>query len=185
MADINDIIEQNLGLVYQQLRRFKLSDNQDAESLAYEALYNAVKTYDANTGNKLSTYAVCVISNALQGYLRTANKKRQILPLSYNVLVEGNDGETAEMLEFICGPNTTEDAVFLGELHERLHQALHAVYDDLYVEKHRHIFELWYCSGFMRKQTDIARELGVSAPYVSHVLSVVKNKLRQQLEDYV
>lgn len=183
MADINDTIRDNLGLVYQQLIRFNMLNNPDAESFAYEALYKAVITYNPATGNTFSTYAVCVISNSLRHYMRSLNKKRQIIAVSHDAPV--NEEEDTTIIDMIVGPDTTEEAIFAAELNSKVHKALRNVYSELTVPSHKKIFEVWYDNDFTARQTELARLTGLSQPYVSRVLSSIKHKLKLELEDYL
>ena len=183
MADLNDFISENLGLAYQQLGRFGLLDNPDAESYAFEALFKAAKTYKPETGYAFSTYAVCVISNDIRRYLRSANKKRQITWLSYDAPI--NDEEDKTFVDILVGPDTTESYTLNKELRSYIADALRNVYDDLTNESHKKIFEIWYASEFSCKQGDIVKCTGLSQPYVSRVLSSIKYKLRLELEEYL
>lgn len=184
MANINDIISDNTGLIYQQLHRFKMIDDQDAESLAYEALYKAATTYDADAGSAFSTYATCVIANALRMHYRTCNKKRQLHTLSYNALVSDDD-ESKTFEGMLTDSNTAEHNLLTSERSERIAAALNKVRSDLVVDSHIRIFDLWCDSDYIMKQSDIARELKVTQPCVSRVLSNIKYRLRVELEDYL
>ena len=82
--DMNSLIKDNLGLVYKQIARLKLFDDPEAESIGYEALWTAAKTFDESKGYKFSTYAMCCIYNALGSYIRTLNKKSRIETISYD-----------------------------------------------------------------------------------------------------
>lgn len=184
MADINELISENLGLVYSQLRRFNLLDDQDAESIAYEALYKAISTYNAESGNNLSTYAVCVVSNALRGHLRTKNKKRQIRAVSYHALLHDNEDD-GDFLRLLQVDDTAEDAVVRSELYERVRSALCSVRADITSQKRLDIFDAWRDSEFTISQREIAKRLGVSQTTVSTALSNFKYKLKKELEDYL
>lgn len=184
MADINDTIYDNLGLAYTQLSRFGLTYNPDAESFALEALYKAVITYKPETGNAFSTYAICVISNSLRHYMRSLNKKRQLVVSSYDEPVY-YDSEERTMLDTIVGPDTTEEAILAEELRERVAIALDKVYKELTIPSHKRVFECWRDGDFVSRQTELASLTGLSQPYVSRVLSSIKHKLKIELEDYL
>lgn len=184
MADINDVIEANLGLVYQQLHRFNLADEPDAISYAYEALYKAAKTFDTSAGTAFSTYAVCVIANDIRRYLRTLYRKRQLTVVSYDEPVYSNDGNEATLLDTLSGPDNAEDHILSEELRVEIAEALNRVYDSLAADGHRRIFEVWRESDFEAKQKDIAQLTGFTQPYVSRVLSIIKYKMKVELEGY-
>lgn len=184
MADINELISDNLGLVYSQLRRFNMLDDQDAESLAYEALYRAIQTYNPDSGNTFSTYAVCVVSNALRGHLRTKNKKRQIQSVSYFTLLKDNE-EDGHLLDLLHVCDTAEDAVVRSELYERVASALSAVREEITTPLRLKIFDAWCESEFTITQKDLAKQIGTSQTTVSVALGNFKHKLKKELEDYL
>lgn len=186
MADLNKVISDNTGLVWQQLHRFKLANDPDAESFAFEALFKAAETYDDKTGTAFSTYATCVIANSIRMHLRSINKKRQLIVVSYNApAFPGSEDETTELVDTLVGPCTAEDAVLAGELRGRITAGLKQAYSDLSTETQRRVFDTWKDSCFKASQSDIARQLGISQATVNRVVSIVRYKIRQQLEDYL
>src|SRR5690554_1463642 len=96
--DANDLIAKNKGLVYKQLHSYSLINDPEAVSLGFEALLNAIETYDRSKSVKLSTYATVCINNALGNYIRRMKKKRQLDIVYYNDLIEGQDIEYIEIL---------------------------------------------------------------------------------------
>lgn len=184
MADINDTIAANTGLVYQQLHRFHRVDDPDAESFAYEALYRAVTTFDAAAGNTFATYAVCVIANALRKYLRDSNKKRQLEVISYHVPV-GPEELGMCMLDTLAGPDSTLERIFASELSDASKRALAKVRSGLSVESHVKIFDAWCAADFAVRQQDVADQLSLSQAYVSRILSMIKARMKKELEDYL
>lgn len=186
MADINDTIADNLGLVYHQLHRFNLVGNPDAESYAYEALFRAVTTFKPESGHAFSTYAICVIANSLRMYVRSCNKKNVIVPVSYHAPVYfGKDGEELLLVDTIEGPNHAEDHMYAVELRRRIKEALDNVYETLSTEQQRTLFKAWVEADFDIKQKELSNISGLSQPYVSRLLSSIKYQLRLELEDYL
>jgi RNA polymerase sigma factor (sigma-70 family) len=186
MADLNKVISDNTGLVWQQLHRFKLANEPDAESVAFEALFKAADTYDESSGTAFSTYATCVIANSIRMYLRSVNKKRQLLVVSYNApAFPGSEDDTTELVDVLVGPYNAEDTVLAKELRGRIAAGLRAAYSELTTDNHRRVFNAWKDSYFKASQSDIARQVGVSQATVNRVVSIVRYKLRQQLEDYL
>lgn len=181
--DINDKIAANAGLVYQQLARFKLTEDQDAESLAYEALYRAVLTFDEKTGNAFSTYAVCCISNALRKHIRHINRKSQLSVISYDELLPGDD-QNACILDMIVCANDAETEVLFAEFSDFVKCAWIRVYNGL-VDNHRSAIRLWYLSGYKMTQREIADSLRISQATVSRALNIFKHRLKLELEEYM
>ena len=184
--DINDQIAEHRGLIYAQLVRFNLIDDQDAESYAYEALYRAIQTYDAKAGAVFSTYAVCVISNALRKHIRTLNKKRQLDVVSYYDLLSASS-ESAELIDVIPTVDDTTDAesiVMFKELRGAVGKAFRKVLKSM-PPKQQQVIATWYTSDYKLTQSELARALCISQPTVSKALSVFKYRLKLELEEYM
>lgn len=180
--DINDKIAQHTGLVYKQLTAFNLLYDQDAESFAYEALYNAVITYDEKAGTAFSTYAVCCINNALRRHLRTLNKKRQLEVVSYDAPIT-SDTDSPAMLDVIPQLYTVEDALLCTESCEFIRKAVVEEYEKL-SEKHKVVVRLFLTSSMGMNQQTIAKSAGVTQATVSKIISAFRHKVKQRLEEY-
>jgi RNA polymerase sigma factor (sigma-70 family) len=181
MSDIvNEQIAAHTGLIYKRLRDFNLTDDQDAESCAYEALHNAVLTYDMSKGYAFSTYASCVIGNALRMHLRRLKRKRQLDVISYYTPYP-----SAEGLYLLDAIKVDNDAAsqFLSE------EACFTIANTFAIEKnklstiHRDIIDMWYYSTPRMTQTEIAEEVHVSQVTVSRVISGFTHKLKKALEE--
>ena len=180
--DINDQIASNKGLIYAQLIRFSLTEDPDAESEAYEALYRAILTYDSNAGVVFSTYAVCVIANALRKHLRTLNKKRQLDVISYHDPISP-DCDSDDWLSAMAQRRTEGDPEALtlfNELHGVVRKAFVDVLSSM-PDSHKRIVIAWYNSDYKMTQCEIARALQISQPTVSKALSDFKYKLKLEL----
>jgi len=181
--DINDRIAANKGLIYQQLARFNLLYDQDAESYAYEALYRAILTYDENAGTVFSTYAVCVIANALRKHLRTLNKKRQLDIVSYHETASDNPGAD-EVVDLLPDGVDAEAVVLFKELKGVVRDAFYKVLSTMTKLQQRAII-MWYNSDCKLTQSELAKALKTSQPTVSKALSVFKYRLKLELEEYM
>lgn len=180
--DINDQIAANVGLVYKQLHRFNLVYDQDAESLAYEALYKAILSYNADTGNALSTYATCVIANALRMHLRSKNKKRQLEVISYDEPIA--DCEDYYRVDTLRHADSTESLILNAELRDKIEEAKLIVLDGL-TDTQRKVILLRYEADNPLTQREIAETLKVSQATVSKAISIFKYRLSKELEDYL
>lgn len=181
---IDDKIAANAGLIFVQLNKFNLAKDPEAESIGYEALYNAILTYDQSKAVKFSTYASVCIYNALGSYVRTQNKQRQLEVISYNNIAFSEDGTDHEFVDFFESPTSVEDDYVRSERDMLVRQAVKQQYDMLTNEKHKSIILLWCRSGYSMTSVAIAKEVGVSQPYVSQIISNFKFKLRKRLEEY-
>lgn len=181
---IDDKIRDNVGLIFTQLNKFKLAKDPEAESIGYEALYNAILTYDQSKKVQFSTYASVCIYNALGSYVRTQNKQRQLEVISYNNIAFSEDGTDHEFVDFFEAPTGVEDDYIRNERCMLVRKAVQEQYDKLTNEKHKSILLLWCRSGYSMSSVAIAKEIGVSQSYVSQVINNFKFKLKKRLEEY-
>lgn len=183
MQDVDKLIDANKGLVFSQLHKFKLAGDPEAESLAYEALYNAILNYDKTKGNKLSTVATVYIYNALGSYVRTLNAKRQIQTISYNNVAYSDDSEDHEFVDLFASEETIEDSYIRRELGRYAIEAFDRLYDKLANDKHKAILKAWKESEFSAQTKEIGKLVGVSQSYASQIINNFKHSLRKELED--
>jgi RNA polymerase sigma factor (sigma-70 family) len=181
-GDVNLIIEKNLGLVYSQLKRFGLIQDQDAESIAYEALYKAVIGFDDSKTNSFSTYATVCIYNALGCYMRQVNKVRKLDVISYNDKISDGEGGTTELLNFIPAEDNIEDVLVKQELNRCLYTTIKELYKGLSNEKHKKIVLNWIVSGYSKTTVQLAQDVHVSQSYASQVIQRFKSNIRKRME---
>lgn len=181
--DINDKIACNIGLIFNQLNKFNLAKDPEAESIGYVALYNAMLTYDQSKSVQFSTYASVCIYNALGSYVRTQNKQRQLEVVSYNNVAYADDGTKHEFVDFIPAPSDVEQDYLKKELHKLTRDEFQKQYDMLTNEKHKRIISIWRDSDYEAPMVSIAKQVGVSQPYVSQVINSFKFNLRKRLEE--
>ncbi len=179
MANIDKMISDNTGLVYAQLNRFGLRDDQDAESSAYGALHKAAMTYKPDKGVEFSTYATCCIYNALAGRLRSIKSQQSVEIVSLSDPVGFEEGNTTR-LDKICVDNSVESAFIKKEKNELLWQAINNAKDHLSGTSAK-VIECWIQSDFTVKQKELASETGVSQSYISTALGQFKRYLREEL----
>ena len=179
--DINDKIAKNKGLIYKQLRSFQLAYDQDAESLAYEALHKAILTYDGSAGTAFSTYATCVINNALRHHLRSLNKKRQLDVVSYYTPLSPDDENSACLVDVLVHPDDAESTLIDRESRATINKAFSEEYQ-LLSDKHKKVVYLFFVYGSMTQQ-DIAKAAGITQATVSKVISAFRHRLKVRLEE--
>lgn len=183
MQGIDSIIADNVGLIYTQLNKFNLAGDPEAESIGYEALYNAIVNFDESKGNKLSTVATIYIYNALGSYIRSLNNKRVIKTVSYNNIAYTDDSEEHEFVDMLSTGEDIEGSYIRYELHKHARKTFNELYDMLTNEKHKAILGIWRDSDFTMNTVDISKQIGVSQSYVSQVINNFKFKMRKKLED--
>lgn len=181
--DVNQLIEENMGLVYKQLHYFHLIDDEDAFSIAIEALWTGISTYSPDKGSKLSTYATVCIYNALGMYVRRLKRKQRLDVVSYETPIEGSDGLTIK--DVLTDSVSAYDAYEKKELAEILDKACKEVMAEARNEKARKTIEYWYKSNGTMRTVEIARLVGYAQPTVSNVLITAKYQIRKKLEEYL
>ena len=181
--DINKLIEDNMGLVYKQLHRFNLINNDDAFSFALEALSKAAQTYDDSKSVKFSTYATTCVYNAIAWYLRESARHSKYQPLSYDEPL--TDDSSATFVDMFNTASSPESEYLTKELYEYLWRAFDKVYSELPNDTAKQIISAWKESSFTASQTEIANSLAVSQAHVSRALSAFKHKLKKEMEGYL
>jgi len=176
-------IKENTGLIFKQLHKFHLVDDPEAESIGYEALYNAALTYESTKKAKFSTYATVCIYNGLGTYTRTLNRQRQLDVISYNNKVSNGSYE-AEYSNFITNGVSTEDCCIKEELCATALRTFDELLNKLTNEKHKKIIIAWQESDYSGSTVELAINVGVSQPYVSQVLTRFKSDMKTKLKEY-
>ena len=183
MVDINDLISDNMGLVYKQLVKFNLAGNDDAYSYGLEALGRAAKTYNKNKNVAFSTYASACIYNGIAMYLRDIARHNKLPTVSYDAVIRDDDGEGC-FQDIIVGPNTTEQAVLDRELYDYIWYAFNKKYEELPSETAKNIISTWRDSNFELSQQELAKICNTSQPYVSRIISAFRHKFKKEMENY-
>lgn len=182
-TEIDKIVADNTGLIYKQLYKLHMQNDDDAFSIGLEALANAAVTFDDSKNIRFSTYASVCIYNALGNYLRRINKKHQLEVVSYYEPVAGSEDIT--FIDILStAPSPTEEYL-RKELYAKLWEAFDKICAELPSSVERYIVSSWRESEFTKSQATIAEEAGVSQAHVSRTLSAFKHKLKKELEEYL
>lgn len=181
--EVNMMIQAHSGLVYKQLHKFSLIHDQEAESIAYWALYNAILNYDSSKGNKFSTVATVYIYNALGSYVRSLHAKHRIQTISYNNIAYSDDLEEHEFLDLLPAQADVEEEYIRKEAYISIMQMFDRRYNRLTNEKHKAIIKAWKDSDFTDTTKDIATKVGVSQSYVSQTINNFRYGLRKEMEE--
>lgn len=161
LNSINEIIVINEGLVHAQLKLFKLADNQDACSFAFEGLYKAAVSYSTNSSAKFSTYATVCIKNSIRQAIRNNKEPVRIQSINDNDAYENNFIEQASQ-------NILKNVIL--ELLEQTAPSARAV------------LKYWIDSDYTVQNKEIASYLNVSQPYVNKVINMFRTKLAAKLK---
>lgn len=158
------LIRQNAGLVYHALKVCNCTYSEEARSVAFEALWRAIKTYDSSKGAKFGTYAFTCIRNAIYDFFREVHEIQSMeVPLDdfYNL-------GTLDVV-FNDEPKTDYSA-----LHEAVDEALNKLSG-----KKQMIARCWLESEM--SATAIAAEVSCSQSYASQCIAEFKSILKREL----
>lgn len=181
--NIEELLVNNMGLVYRQLHKFGRAYDDDAFSAAFEALYRAALTYDEGRHIAFSTYATTCIYNGIVCYLRDeVNKTKRLNVVPIETIVHTSEDDV--LLSDMLSSNETPETMYLEDEYYRvLWKNFDKVLNTLN-SKAKQIIELWRDSDFSMGQVEIAALADVSQANVSRTLSAFKHKLKQEMEKY-
>lgn len=160
----DDIIKRHEGLVYYTLQILNCAYSDEAVSVAYEALWRAIKTFDKSKGAQFSTYATVCIRNAVYDMFRDWKEIRDAeIPLE-----DYKDLYTVDTHEH--------------EEQQRSNPIVSKAVDDALNSlspKRRSIAEHWL--EYNMSATAIAQEVGCSQSYASQTIKEFKVVVRKEL----
>lgn len=165
-ADVDELLLQHKNLVYYKLAQMGQLNNPDAESVAWEALWDAVMTFDIYSKTAFSTYACRCISNAVNTVLRKQQHERNHV-VSFDELSEAN---------LLCTDSSYDSAATMQAIAQGVEYfATH------FFDLPRDIILTWQASGFEMSVTMLAKVCGTSTSYVSRVITVFRAILSSQM----
>lgn len=181
--DIDQLISDNIGLVYKQLHRFNRAYDADAFSYGLDGLWKAASTYDPNKQVAFSTYASVCIYNSIAMYMRELQQQARKSVTSLEASV--SDGGDIVLSEVLSIDGTPETVYLKNELYETLWRNFDSIVDSTKNDIAVKILQMWRDSDFTATQMELAKAAGVSQAYVSRVLSAFKHKLKERMRDYL
>ncbi len=173
---VEELITLNYGLLYKQLSKFYLLDDPDALSFGYEALYNAIMSYNPDNTSKFSTYATVCIYNKLGSHVRALNTQIVV----NTDFCDRADGTS--VLDKIESSYTADGDIIDKTGVKAIHETINKCLGEVTNENHKCILMLWIGSDFTMTQTTIASEVGCSQTYVAQVLKKFKSRLKRRLD---
>lgn len=166
--DIDTLLRQHKNLIYYILSSMSLFNNHDCESAAWEALWDAVCTFDIYATNAFSTYACKLIKNAINNELR-----KQALITKHE----------AAMLDY-SDTNDAYAAVDMDDVNRVA--AIESAFKQFVSTKrgsNKNVLLVWYASGFEAHGKDIAAICNCSSSYVSRVQRDFRAYLHRKLKE--
>lgn len=165
--DIEELLLQHKNLVYYRLSQYGQLHNQDAESAAWEALWDAIETFSVYEKTAFSTYACKCINNAINTVLRSQQiEKKHIECVSLddsNILFTEDTYDSAETMRVV-------DEAFKWHMENC-------------TDLSRDILQLWRAGGFSDSATYIAKVCHTSTSYVARVQCSFRAFLSGRLKD--
>lgn len=153
--DVNFLLNYHRRLVYKVLSNMELLNDQDAESAAWQGLWDAIETFDIFSENAFSTYAYTVISNAIKNELRKSNAIKAIKTVATDFKEH-------------CAHHASAPA-YVGD--EQV-SFIYCIFDEYVAMKSgivKNVLLAWYGTSFEGTTVSIASICGCSASYVSRV----------------
>ena len=160
--DIEELLAEHKNLIYYRLTQMGQLHNQDAESAAWEALWDAIGTYSVYEKTAFSTYACACITNAINGVLR--KQLHEFEQFGYCELNENMDEDSS---------------------YEQLKKLVQEVFDEHLAASRglaRDILLFWRSVDFEENKTTIAKACNTSVSYVSRVIQGFKARLSGRLK---
>lgn len=167
--DVDALLVQHKNLVYYMLTSMHQLSNQDAESAAWEALWDAIGTFDVYAKNTFSTYACTLIRNGINNVLRKQQLEYThhcaVMQISkQNSLIYNQEPDDAELVAFV----DREFKKFIGMKHGIAKNVLLA----------------WYSTRFAANVTNIAIMCKCSPSYVTRVQSDFRAYISGKLKEF-
>jgi RNA polymerase sigma factor (sigma-70 family) len=167
--DVNKLLAQHKNLVYYMLTNMCQLTNQDAESAAWEALWDSIETFDVFAKSAFSTYACTLIRNAINNVLRKqqlehTHQSAVIELCEQNNLVYTIEQDDAALVAFI-------DKVFEQYINRKTGLA-------------KNILLVWFGTRFSMNVSNIAVACGCSPSYVTRVQDGFRAYLSGRLKEF-
>lgn len=171
--DVEKLVHAHKNLVYYCLAQTKQTNNQDAESAAFEALWDAVNLFDVYATTAFSTFACTVINNRIYTVLRNDKKRRK-----KEILVENSTSFFTD--------NYDIDSADKQELHNKQYIRL-CNQIDYYInnqtDKISTILLYWRSKCYKASTIEIAAQCNVSSSYVSRVQVSFKVAIQAMIKE--
>lgn len=169
IEDENEIFENNIRLAYMVANRYKNypKEKEDITQIALEGLWTAAKKYDENR-SKFTTFAVSIMSNKINYYLRSVKKERESIHLYDKI---PGKTENIELIDVLSG-----DDFDIEEIESKI-IIQNCLNDFTLSDKERTILKYWLEG---KKQDYIASVLSISQASVSRIVSKIINKLKKR-----
>lgn len=152
--DVDELLAQHKNLVYYMLGQMQQLYNQDCESAAWEALWDAIETFNPYEKTAFSTYACKLIKNAVNAVLR-----KQSLEARHEAVMVELSEQNQLFLPVDLSNNLASNVV----------ESLFSDYVATKTGTVKNVLLVWQAQGFDVEGKNIAKVCGCSPSYVSRV----------------
>lgn len=180
--DIDKTIEENMGLVYMHLHKFRRANDDDAYSYALEGLWKAAETYNGDV-SAFSTYASVCIYNAICYYLRKVKREASRPVVSYDAPVD--DSENGIDFQYFLADDRDPEKIYMeNDLMKKTDETIRRMLDSMRESTKKRVIQTWYDSGCTIKQTELGEICGTSQSHASRTINEFRYKLKKEMEGY-
>lgn len=171
----DELISKNDRLNYHIARKFSNTglEVEDLASISRIGMMKAYNTFDVEKKIKFSTYATRCMTNEILMFLRRNKKHSQTTSIDtpLNVDLDGNELTLMDVVEDVNAPDLDEsfNRADLWELATEFQETIN--------EKEKVVFSKRIMGG--AKQNDLAKEMGISQPYIARLTQKVARKFRE------
>ena len=178
-ADV--LIEHNLRLVAHIIKKYyaSFSEQEDLISIGTIGLIKGIRTFDADKGTRLATYAARCIENEILMYFRAQKKLQGEISLSESIESD-REGNALQLIDVIGVDDTMLEDLYDRDSALRLRRLVR----ECLTQREAEIIRLRYGLGgtVPLTQREIASTFGISRSYVSRIEKRALEKLRAELE---
>lgn len=176
------LIERNMRLVAHIIKKYTFTEQEmeDLLSIGTIGLIKAVNTFDAERGNKLSSYAAKCIDNEILMMLRSEKKRNREVSL-YEPIGTDKEGNEINLMDVVeMDEREISEMISYKEDVKQLYQAL----ETCLKQKEKTVLCLRYGLFGSKEYTqrEIGDRLGISRSYVSRIEKGALMKLKNYLK---
>lgn len=176
---VEQIIMLNEKLIWKQITKFGLLNDPEAASLGFEALYNAVLTFNGSKKASFPTYATVCIYNRLGSYVRSLNTNIRKNTISYDVCIDDKGTTHLDSFEScLTADGSLLEMTGIKEIMRGVQECEGMVSN----ERQQAILKYWRESGFSATHREISAALDCSQSYVSQTINKFRERLKYKLE---
>lgn len=175
--NINEEIKKHIYFIPYMLKKYNLSNDDMAYSIALLAMWRALIKYDETKG-KFTTIAGKYISYELLRYIRDRKCKKNSLMVFTDEFIHNKPAtaDTAEVLDI-------EDEYISAERAQTIEKAVKETLKEFKGYKAKGIIEYWVDSNFQVSGAEIGRVFNMKRQSVNSILQRYRKALRQKLDD--